>query len=64
MVWFGVALFFVAFATEIAPAAFRGQWFQFLGWVIFALAGVACAIIGVVEVRRLHRQMKKRQGLT
>ena len=56
MFWFGLALFFAAFAGEQTWAAFHGQWYNILGWAIITAAAIGTATMGIIEVRRLARR--------
>ena len=49
MVWFGLALFVVAIAVQVAPAALTSEWFSILGWVFLVLAALGLVAMGVVE---------------
>lgn len=56
MVWFGSAVFFLAWALEQAPTALTGTWANVLGWILLITVGVGLAIAGVIENRTIRRR--------
>jgi hypothetical protein len=59
MVWFGLSVFFGAFAVQLAPAAFAGEWFEIVGWVLLALATLGLLAMGIVEQRTMRTARMK-----
>ncbi|WP_146084510.1 hypothetical protein [Rathayibacter sp. AY1C1] len=60
MVWFGLSLMLFAIAGEQTYAAFTGQWFNVLGWVLLVAVATCLAVVGVIENRNI-RSGKKRK---
>lgn len=61
MVWFGLSVFLGAFAVQLAPAAFAGEWFEIVGWALLALAALGLLTMGIVEQRTMRTaRMKSR----
>lgn len=56
MVWFGAAVFFIAWALEQAPTVFAGSWQNVLGWVLLVAVGIGLAVVGVIENRTIRRK--------
>ena len=54
MVWFGLSAFLAAFAVQLAPASFAGEWFHLLGWVLIVLAGIGLFVMGLIEQRTMR----------
>lgn len=59
MVWFGAAVFLFALAGENTYTAFTGQWYNILGWALIVAVGLAVAVAGAVQVRRLHTRLPR-----
>lgn len=59
MVWFGSALFFLAWALEQAPNAVAGTGWNILGWLLLILVGIGLAIAGVLENRNIRRRTSR-----
>jgi hypothetical protein len=60
MVWFGLSLLFFAIAGEQTYAAFTGEWFNLLGWVLIVAVAATLTVIGVVENRNIRAGKKFR----
>ncbi|NQX10368.1 hypothetical protein HQQ80_01875 [Microbacteriaceae bacterium VKM Ac-2855] len=58
MVWFGLAFFFAAIAGEQTYAAFTGQWFNVLGWILLVTVALGLATVGVIENRNIRRKRR------
>jgi hypothetical protein len=54
MVWFGTSVMFFAIAGEQTYAAFTGEWFNVLGWVLIVAVAVGLAVVGVIENRNIR----------
>lgn len=54
MVWFGLSLMFASIAGEQTFAAFAGQWFNVLGWVLLVAVAIGLAVVGVIENRNIR----------
>ncbi|NRG43109.1 hypothetical protein HRK28_19560 [Rathayibacter sp. VKM Ac-2835] len=54
MFWFGLSLMLFAIAGEQTGAAFTGQWFNMLGWVLIVSVAASLAVIGVIENRNIR----------
>lgn len=61
MVWFGLSLMFASIAGEQTYAAFTGQWFNVLGWVLLVVVAICLAVVGVIENRNIRAGKKRRQ---
>ncbi|MWV60863.1 hypothetical protein [Rathayibacter sp. VKM Ac-2754] len=61
MVWFGLSLMFASIAGEQTYAAFTGQWFNVLGWVLLVVVAIGLAFVGVIENRNIRAGKKLRQ---
>jgi hypothetical protein len=61
MVWFGLSLMFASIAGEQTYAAFTGQWFNILGWVLLVVVAIGLAVVGVIENRNIRAGKKRRQ---
>jgi hypothetical protein len=61
MVWFGLSLMFAGIAGEQTYAAFTGQWFNVLGWVLLVVVAIGLAVVGVLENRNIRAGKKRRQ---
>ena len=53
-VWGGLSLMFLGIAGEQTYAAFSGQWFNVLGWVLIVAVAVGLAVVGVIENRNIR----------
>ena len=54
MVWFGLSLMLFSIAGEQTYAAFTGEWFNVLGWVLLVAVAVGLAVMGVIENRNIR----------
>ncbi|PPG79304.1 hypothetical protein C5D04_10225 [Rathayibacter sp. AY1D2] len=54
MVWFGLSLMFASIAGGQTYAAFTGQWFNVLGWVLLVAVAIGLAVVGVIENRNIR----------
>ncbi|MWV51613.1 hypothetical protein GRS96_20315 (plasmid) [Rathayibacter sp. VKM Ac-2803] len=61
MVWFGLSLMFASIAGEQTYAAFTGEWFNVLGWVLLVVVAIGLAVVGVIENRNIRAGKKRRQ---
>jgi hypothetical protein len=55
MVWFGLAVFFLAFAGERTYAAFAAGGGVLVGWILMLAAAALMVTLGTIEAVRLRR---------
>ncbi|TCL77883.1 hypothetical protein EDF43_11461 [Rathayibacter sp. PhB179] len=60
MVWFGLSLMLFAIAGEQTYAAFTGQWFNVVGWVLLVAVATGLAVAGVIENRNIRAGKKRK----
>ena len=60
VVWFGLSLMLFSIADEQTYAAFTGQWFNVLGWVLLVAVATGLAVVGVIENRNIRAGKKRK----